>query len=191
MRNSFLFFISKFPISDSSNCIRFKMINMKLRYWCLSLLLIVLNTGCLRLENHINFYFDASGAFNLDKLSVVIMIDDQTILDTVIENAHTNKSVFIKSLTYKIHRKDMVSVVINGKKMVVGNLGAMEAKCADIFLGYDDHSLILKELSKIEAEKGALSNTEGKRLYDSIKISSGKKYDLILVDMKEGACNKM
>ena len=162
---------------------------MKLHLLGLIVLLVIIITGCQRSANQTNFYFDASSAFSIDKIALVIKINDNSVLDTVVKNLHINHSLLLKSLNHRIQKQDAISVTINGKNRVIKNVGSLGLKCMDVFLGYDDHSLIFKKLKKVEFQLGSLDDSKYKQLFDSIRVSSGTKYHEVLVRISRGKCN--
>ena len=95
----------------------------------------------------------------------------------------------MKSLNHRIQKQDAISVTINGKNRVIKNVGSLGLKCMDVFLGYDDHSLIFKKLKKVEFQRGSLDDSKYKQLFDSIRVSSGTKYHEVLVRISQGKCN--
>lgn len=59
--------------------------------------------------------------------------------------------------------------------------------CTDVFLRYDDHTLIFDELEKIEIERSAvLPTADFRKLFDSIKVASDKRFHEITFNIKEG-----
>ncbi|WEK18815.1 MAG: hypothetical protein P0Y49_18730 [Candidatus Pedobacter colombiensis] len=156
----------------------------KLGLW----LACILYIGCIPVEPQIKVYFDPSGATYLEKIPLILRVDDRIILDTVVENSHVNKSLLM--ISFKKNRNDGVLFAeVNGKKELIKQLNEVSIKCTDVFLGYDDHSLIFKEARKIEIEKKDKHiPTDFKQLFDSIKASSGNKYHQINFNIKEGDC---
>jgi hypothetical protein len=152
--------------------------------------IFIFNVGCKPADNQIRVYFDPSGATYLDKIPLIIKIDDQTILDTVVENGHVNKSSLM--ISFNSSQNDgALSAEINGKQKFIQQLSEISLKCTDIFLGYDDHLLIFKEVKKIEIEREDKHiPSDFKQLFDSIKASSGNKYHQIIFNVKEGKCNR-
>lgn len=152
----------------------------KIGFWLVCILCI----GCKPMDDQIKVYFDPSGAIYLEKIPLILKVDDQIILDTVVENSHVNKSLFMISLK-KPQNGGALFAEVNGKKKLIKQLSELSIKCTDVFLGYDDHSLIFKEARKIEIEKeDEHIPTDFKQLFDSIKASSGNKYHQITVNIK-------
>lgn len=151
--------------------------------------IIILNIGCKSVDNEIRVYFDPSGATYLDKIPLILKVDDQIILDTIVENRHINRNLLM--ISFKKSENDRaLSAEINGKQKFIQQLSEISLKCTDIFLGYDDHLLIFKEVKKIEMEReGRHLPSDFKQLFDSIKASSGNKYHQIIFNIKEGKCN--
>ncbi len=141
--------------------------------------------SCKPVDNQINIYFDPSGAFNIEKIPLILKVNNQIILDTVVENSHVNKSLFM--ISYKMHRNDgALFAEVNGKKQFIKQFSEVSMGCTDVFLGYDDHSLIFEEARKIEIEKeNKRILTDFKQLVDSIIVSSGNKYHQITSHIKE------
>jgi len=157
----------------------------KIKYF---LIAIIFAVGCHRTDNQINLFFNPSLAFNLNEISVKVKVDDQIILDTLIENRHIDKSLFIKSFNYKPNKNTLLRVEINGKKKDINRIHGF-SRCTDIFLRYDDHSLIFKEAKKIETSRiDQHIPADFKELFDSIKASSSNKYHQITFNIKNGKC---
>lgn len=157
----------------------------KIKYF---LIAIVLALGCGRTDNQINLSFNPSQAIDLNKIPVKVKVDDQIILDTLIENRHVDKSLFIKRFNYQPNKNALLHVEINGKKKNIKGMYGLP-KCTDIFLDYDDHSLIFKEIKGIEILRADQHMpADFKQLFDSIKASSGNKYHNITFSIREGEC---
>ena len=158
----------------------------KIGFW----LVCILCMGCKPMDDQIKVYFDPSGAAYLEKIPLILKVNDQVILDTVVENNHVNKSLFMISFK-KSQNGGALFAEVNGKKAFIKQLSELSIKCTDVFLGYDDHSLIFKEARKIEIEKeDEPIPTDFKQLFDSLKASSGNKYHQITFDIKDGNCNR-
>ncbi len=133
------------------------------------------------------FYFNPSSAFDLEKIHVKVKINDKIILDTVVDNCHIDSSVFLGEFVYRV--TDRIVFEINGKATSLGQAQKIKVRCASVFIRYDDHSLILEEVNKIEdkrAYKGLPSRF--KQLFDSVKASSGIKYHQLTLSIHE-ECN--
>lgn len=151
---------------------------------------IISSIGCSSSDNQINLFFNPSLAFDLNEISVRVKIDNDVILDTLIKNDHIDESLFLKSFSYKSTKNGLLYVEINGKRKDINRVHGL-SKCTDIFLKYDDHSLIFKEARKIENERADRhAPTNFKQLFDSIKASSNNKYHQVIFNMKEGNCNR-
>jgi hypothetical protein len=162
---------------------------MKSRIRCLLIIVIIFGVGCDNSDNQINLFLNPSLAFDFNKISVKVKVDEDIILDTVIENKHIDESLFIKKLSYKSTKNGLLHIEINDKKKDI-NLTHELSKCIDVFLRYDDHSLIFKEAKKIESERSDQHlPADFKQLFDSIKATSGNKYHQIIFNIKEGDCN--
>ncbi|MCJ0743868.1 hypothetical protein [Pedobacter montanisoli] len=113
----------------------------------LSSICIVL--GCTKPYKTINLYIDPSQAFDYNIIHVKTKLNNEIVLDTLIENKHIAYSYFIKSLDYD---KGKLLVEVNGK---IKNIELLKnvSQCTDIFIKYDDHSLLYKAASEIENRK--------------------------------------
>ena len=110
-------------------------------------------------------------------------------MDTIVENSHINSDVFLVSLR-KAQNEGALFADINGKKAFIKQLREVSINCTDVFLGYDDTSLIFKEARRIEIEKQDRNiPVDYKQLFDSIKATSGKKYHQIKFNIKKGKCD--
>lgn len=162
---------------------------MKCRIRCFLIIVIIFNIGCNSSDNQINLFFNPSLAFDFNKISFRVKIDEDVILDTVIENRHIDENLFIKKISYKPIGKGLLQIEINDKKKDINPAHEL-SKCIDIFLRYDDHSLIFKEVKKIESERADQHMpADFKQLFDSIKAISNNRYHQILFNVKEGDCN--
>jgi hypothetical protein len=98
--------------------------------------------------------------------------------------------LFIKNVHYKPEKNELLQVEINGKKKDVLRMRGL-SRCADVFLRYDDHILISEEVKKIEIKRSvSLIPADYRRLFDSIKVASGKRYYQISFNIKEGECDR-
>ena len=153
------------------------------------IVVIISSLGCGSSDNQINLFFNPSSAFDLDKIPVKVKINDDIILDTLIENRHVDESLLIKKISYRPIKNMLLHVEINGKKKdITGTRGL--SKCTDVFLEYDDHSIIFEEVMKIERERAIQDiSSDFKQLFDSIKATSSNKYHQTTFYIKEGKCN--
>ncbi|RQO73961.1 hypothetical protein DBR43_00710 [Pedobacter sp. KBW06] len=152
--------------------------------------IIICATGCGRSDHQINLFFNPAGAFFLDRITVKVKIDNRIILDTLIENRHVDFSLFLKNVHYRPEKNELLHVEINGKKKDVLRMSGLSG-CTDIFFGYDDHSLIFEAVEKIEMKRStALIPADSRKLFDSIRIASGKRFHEISFNIKEGECDR-
>lgn len=162
---------------------------MKSRIRRLLIIVVIFCVGCNNYDNQINLFINPSQAFGFNKISVKVKVDEDLILDTVIENKHIDESLFIKKISYKSTKNRFLHIAINDKKKDL-NLTHKLSKCADVFVRYDDHSLIFNEAGKIESERAEQHlPADFKQLFDSIKATSSNKYHQITFNIKEGDCN--
>ena len=111
-------------------------------------------------------------------------------MDTLIENGRVDCSLFIKNFHYKPEKNELLHVEINGKKKEVQRMQGL-SRCTDVFLSYDDHTLIFDEMEKIEKKRSiVLATAEFRKLFDSIKVASGTRYHEITFNVKEGECDR-
>ena len=69
---------------------------MKCTIRCFLIVVIIFSIGCDSSDNQIHLFFNPSLAFDLNKISVRVKIDEDLILDTLIENKHIDESLFLK-----------------------------------------------------------------------------------------------
>ena len=154
----------------------------------LSIFIIISAAGCSRSDHQINLFFNPASAFSLEKISVKVKIDNRIVLDTLIENRHIDNSLFIRNIHYKPGKNELLQVEINGKKKDIQRMQGF-SKCTDIFLRYDDHTLIFDEADRIQRSVSLIPADYG-RLFDSIKVASGKRFHEISFSIKEGECDR-
>lgn len=163
---------------------------MRLKLLTFTIIFMIISAaGCGRSDHQINLFFNPAGAFSLEKVSFKVKIGNRIIVDTLVENERIDHSLFIKNFHYEPEKNELLHVEINGKKKEVQRMQSLSG-CSDIFLRYDDHTLIFDELEKIEKKKSIILTTaEYRQLFDSIKVASGTQYHEITFNVKEGECD--
>ena len=152
--------------------------------------IMIFAAGCGRSDHQIDLFFNPAGALSLEKVSFKVKIGNRIIVDTLVENERVDRSLFIKNFHYKPKKNELLHVEINGKKKEVKRMQGF-SRCTDVFLRYDDHTLIFDELGKIEKKRSiVLTTAEFRKLFDSIKVASGTRYHEITFNVKEGECDR-